>query len=166
MERVNIQISSQCPAGKNWTNVDGEYKSITVSGKGHVWAVDMTDRIWWRKGAKTQSATGSGWKCIAGNLSNVVAGPCGVWGLDAKNQVMFRDGTVDDPDDSEGSGWTMVDGKFIGLAVGDGVVLGLGANREIFYRWVFLSLTGNKLSNGDLRLKTHSKFILNVLRHF
>ena len=94
----------------------------------------MPFRIWWRKGAKTQSATGSGWKCIAGSLAKIAAGPSGVWGLDTKNQVFFRDGTADDPDDVEGSGWTIVDGKFIGLAVGDGVVWGLGANREFFYR--------------------------------
>ena len=83
-------------------------------------------RIWWRKGAKTQSSTGSGWKCIAGSLSKIAAGPAGVWGLDSKNQVFFRDGTAEDPDDVEGSGWTIVDGKFIALAVGEGVVWGLG----------------------------------------
>ena len=88
-------MSMNCPAGKNWVSVDGEYKAITVSGKvivlilckawmkikildmtdpviiciitieqnqGHVWAVDMTDRIWWRKGAKADSPTGSSWK--------------------------------------------------------------------------------------------------------
>ena len=27
------------------------------------------------------------------------------------DQVLFRDGTSDDPDDSEGSGWTIVDGQ-------------------------------------------------------
>jgi len=131
---VRTDVSPQCPGGKNWTNVDGDYKSISVSSNGHVWAVDTTDRIWWRKGAKTQSATGSGWKCIAGSLTKIATGPCGVWGLDIKNQVFFRDGTADDPDDQEGSGWSIVDGKFIGLAVGDGVVWGLGANREFFYR--------------------------------
>ena len=36
-----------------------------------------------------------------------------MWGLDARNQVVFRDGTMEDPDDSEGSGWTVLDGKFI-----------------------------------------------------
>ena len=92
-------------------------------------------RIWWRKGAKTESATGSGWKCIAGTLAKVSAGPAGVWGLDGKNQVLFRDGTADDPDDTEGSGWSIVDGKFLSLAVGEGVVWGLGANREFFYRF-------------------------------
>ena len=114
--------------------MDGEYKSLSVSGKGHVWAVDVTDRIWWRKGSKKESATGSGWKCIAGTLSKVCAGPAGVWGLDTKNQVMFRDGTQEDPDDTDGTGWTLVDGKFIAIAVGDGVVWGLGANRDFFYR--------------------------------
>ena len=64
----------------------------------------------------------------------MAAGPAGVWGLDAKNQVLFRDGTADDPDDADGSGWTPVDGKFIQLAVGNGHVWGLGANREFFYR--------------------------------
>ena len=99
-------MGPQCPGGKNWTSVDGDYKSIAVSGRGHVWAVDTTDRcackyldpachypgarVWWRKGAKTESATGSGWKCIAGSLTKVAAGPAGVWGLDARNQVVFR----------------------------------------------------------------------------
>lgn len=114
--------------------MDGEYKSISVSSRGHVWAVDMTDRVWWRKGAKTESSTGSGWKCIAGSLTKVTAGPAGVWGLDSKNQVLFRDGTQDDPDDADGSGWTPIDGKFIQLAVGVGIVWGLGANRDFFYR--------------------------------
>ena len=27
------------------------------------------------------------------------------------DQVLFRDGTSEDPDDSEGSGWTIVDGQ-------------------------------------------------------
>ena len=36
---------------------------ITIElNQGHVWAVDMTDRIWWRKGAKADSPTGSSWK--------------------------------------------------------------------------------------------------------
>ena len=69
-------------------------------------------------------------------MSKISAGPAGVWGLDSKNQVFFRDGTAEDPDDVEGSGWTIVDGKFIILAVGEGVVWGLGANREFFYRYV------------------------------
>ena len=129
-----VQISSQCPAGKSWATVDGEYKSLSVSSRGHVWAVDLTDRVWWRKGAKTESPTGSGWKCIAGSLSKVSVGPAGVWGLDTKNGVMFRDGTQDDPDDTDGSGWSSVDGKFISLAVGQGVVWALGANRDFFYR--------------------------------
>ena len=119
--------------------MDGEYKSLSVSGKGHVWAVDVTDRIWWRKGSKKESPTGSGWKCIAGALSKVSAGPAGIWGLDTKNQVMFRDGTQEDPDDTDGSGWTLLDGKFIAIAVGDGVVWGLGANRDFFYRYQLVS---------------------------
>ena len=114
--------------------MDGEYKSLSVSSRGHVWAVDLTDRVWWRKGAKTESPTGSGWKCIAGSLSKVSVGPAGVWGLDTRNGVMFRDGTQDDPDDTDGSGWSSVDGKFISLAVGQGVVWALGANRDFFYR--------------------------------
>ena len=64
--QVRTEVTGQCVAGKNWASVDGEYKSISVSGRGHVWAVDMTDRVWWRKGAKAESALGSGWKCIAG----------------------------------------------------------------------------------------------------
>jgi hypothetical protein len=32
----------------------------------------------------------------------------GVWGLDLKNEVYFRDGTFGDPEDSEGTGWTKV----------------------------------------------------------
>ena len=96
--------------------------------------MSSVSRIWWRKGAKTDSPTGSGWKSIAGALTRIAVGPCGVWGLDSKNEVFFRDGTAGDPDDSEGSGWSIVDGKFICLAVGDGTVWGLGANREFFYR--------------------------------
>ena len=142
--QVRTEVSSNCPGGKGWASVDGEYKSVSVSGKGHVWAVDITDRVWWRKGAKTESATGSGWKCIAGSLTKVAAGPAGVWGLDAKNQVLFRDGTADDPDDADGSGWTPVDGKFIQLAVGNGHVWGLGANREFFYRSFQLTLVNNQ----------------------
>jgi hypothetical protein len=38
----------------------------------------------------------------------VSAGPLGVWGLDLKNEVYFRDGTFGDPEDSEGTGWTKV----------------------------------------------------------
>jgi len=94
----------------------------------------MTDRVWWRKGAKAESALGSGWKCIAGSLSKISVGPAGVWGLDAKNQVLFRDGTQDDPDDADGSGWTPIDGKFIQISVGSGIVWGLGANTDFFYR--------------------------------
>ena len=132
--------------------MDGEYKSLSVSGKGHVWAVDVTDRIWWRKGSKRESPTGSGWKCIAGTLSKVCAGPAGVWGLDTKNQVMFRDGTQEDPDDTDGSGWTSLDGKFIAIAVGDGVVWGLGANRDFFYRYQSVStgLNWSQLISTDL----------------
>ena len=69
--QVRTEVTGQCVAGKNWASVDGEYKSISVSGRGHVWAVDMTDRVWWRKGAKAESALGSGWKCIAGKYHSI-----------------------------------------------------------------------------------------------
>ena len=136
--------------------MDGEYKSISVSGRGHVWAVDLTDRVWWRKGAKTESPTGSGWKCIAGSLSKVSVGPAGVWGLDSKNQVLFRDGTQEDLDDTDGSGWTALDGKFIGLAVGEGIVWGLGANRDFFYRSVLL-LSGDMVREFLLALQDRDR---------
>ena len=41
-------------------------------------------------------------------LSQISAGPLGVWGLDLKNEVYFRDGTFGDPEDTEGTGWTKV----------------------------------------------------------
>ena len=47
--QVRCEVSPQCPAGKSWAQVDGDYKCISVSAKGHVWAVDMHDRVWWRK---------------------------------------------------------------------------------------------------------------------
>ena len=31
--QVRTDVSVNCPAGKNWVSVDGEYKAITVSGK-------------------------------------------------------------------------------------------------------------------------------------
>ena len=31
--QVRTDVSMNCPAGKNWVSVDGEYKAITVSGK-------------------------------------------------------------------------------------------------------------------------------------
>jgi len=131
---IRTEVGPGSPLGKTWVPVEGDYKSVTVSDKGHVWAVDMADRIWWRKGAKTDSPTGSAWKAVSGSLKSVCAGLSGVWGLDNKNQVWFRDGLADDPDDNEGNGWTLVDGKFINLAVSDGVVWALGSSREIFYR--------------------------------
>ena len=30
---MRTDVSVNCPAGKNWVSVDGEYKAITVSGK-------------------------------------------------------------------------------------------------------------------------------------
>ena len=42
--QVRTDVGPQCPGGKNWTSVDGDYKSIAVSGRGHVWAVGTTDR--------------------------------------------------------------------------------------------------------------------------
>ena len=64
---------------------------------------------------------------------------------------MFRDGTQEDPDDTDGSGWSSVDGKFIAIAVGDGVVWGLGANRDFFYRYQLVS-TGLNWSLLNLQL--------------
>ena len=31
--QVRTDVSVNCPAGKNWVSVDGEYKAIAVSGK-------------------------------------------------------------------------------------------------------------------------------------
>ena len=75
-------MSFLCDCENRWivcsSNLDSAYQYYTYA------------RVWWRKGAKTESATGSGWKCIAGSLTKVAAGPAGVWGLDARNQVVFR----------------------------------------------------------------------------
>jgi len=38
----------------------------------------------------------------------ISVGSFGVWGLDSKNEVYFRDGTAGDADETEGSSWTMV----------------------------------------------------------
>ncbi|XP_023339608.1 tectonin beta-propeller repeat-containing protein 1 [Eurytemora carolleeae] len=115
---VRTEVTASSPAGKAWANVDGDMKSIAASSKGHVWAVDKSDRVWWRKGAKIDSPTGSTWKHISGNLAKISVGSFGVWGLDSKNEVYFRDGTAGDADETEGSSWTMVEGKFIDICVG------------------------------------------------
>ncbi len=40
-------------------NAFAENFQVSVSSKGHVWAVDMENKIWWRKGADNNTALGT-----------------------------------------------------------------------------------------------------------
>merc|ERR1719215_2234640 len=131
---VRTEVSVSNPAGKSWATIDGDMKSLSVSSKGHVWAVNKGDKIWYRKGSKLDSPMGSTWKAVAGSLKHVSIGPLGVWGIDAKNEVYFREGTFGDPEDCEGKEWLKIEGKFIDLCVGTTTVWALGSNRDIYYR--------------------------------
>ena len=46
---ICIQVTTGSPAGKAWANVDGDMKCIAASTKGHVWAVDKSDRYYENK---------------------------------------------------------------------------------------------------------------------
>lgn len=46
---------------------------VSCSPKGHVWAVDHKDKIWYRKGACLETPQGTTWKSISGSLRQVSA---------------------------------------------------------------------------------------------
>eukprot|EP00096_Caligus_rogercresseyi_P009950 TRINITY_DN3493_c0_g1_i2.p1 TRINITY_DN3493_c0_g1~~TRINITY_DN3493_c0_g1_i2.p1 ORF type:complete len:659 (-),score=140.46 TRINITY_DN3493_c0_g1_i2:136-2112(-) len=131
---VRVGIGKESPGGKEWVAVDGEsIKHVSVSNKGHVWAVDDKDKIWYRKGACNENILGSGWKTIPGSLKQISVGYCGVWGLNSNQEVWYRINTATDPD-NEGTGWAKVDGRFQQIYSGAKVILGLAGNRDIYYR--------------------------------
>ncbi|XP_071746135.1 uncharacterized protein [Lepeophtheirus salmonis] len=131
---VRVGIGKESPGGKEWVAVDGEsMKHVSVSNKGHVWAVDDKDKIWYRKGACIENVLGSGWKTIPGSLKQLSVSYCGVWGINSNQEVWYRLNTAMDPD-NEGTGWVKVDGRFQQIFGGPKTVLGLTGNRDIYYR--------------------------------
>jgi hypothetical protein len=38
---------------------------------GHVWAIDVREKIWYRKGACLETPLGNTWKSISGSLKQV-----------------------------------------------------------------------------------------------
>ena len=57
---ARIGISAETPTGREWATVDAEpMRMVSVSNKGHVWAVDNTEKIWLRKGASNETVLGT-----------------------------------------------------------------------------------------------------------
>ena len=44
---------------------------VSCSPKGHVWAIDNKEKIWYRKGACLETPQGTNWKSISGSLKQV-----------------------------------------------------------------------------------------------
>lgn len=108
-------------------------KQVSVSNAGHVWACDANERIWYRKGANNGFALGQCWKSLPGSLKQISVGKCGVWGVNAEQQVYFRVNSFGDPD-NEGTGWLRVEGRFQQVYSGSRCVLALAGNRDLYYR--------------------------------
>lgn len=106
---------------------------VSCSSKGHVWAIDVKDKIWYRKGACTATPNGTNWKSISGSLKQVSVGNCGVWGINADQCVFYRLNSYGD-NDNEGTGWIKVEGKFQQIYSGANCVLALAGNRDIYFR--------------------------------
>ena len=49
-----------------------------MSAKGHVWAIDAKDKIWYRKGASSETVMGNTWKVVSGSLKQVNPLPVGL----------------------------------------------------------------------------------------
>lgn len=62
---------------------------VSISNEGHVWGVDASEKIWYRKGANNSFALGNNWKMIPGSLKQISVGQCGVWGVNSEQQVGF-----------------------------------------------------------------------------
>ena len=58
-------------------------------------------------GASNSNPAGSDWEKVSGTLKQISAGPCGVWGVNRKNKIFYREGTFGDTGD-KGSDWIEV----------------------------------------------------------
>ena len=131
---VRMGVADDTPLGKEWVTVDGEpMRHVSCSNLGHVWGCDNKERSWYRKGATNAFAWGNTWKMIPGSLRQISVGKCGVWGVNADQQVWFRLNTVGDPD-NEGTGWQRVEGRFQQVYSGPTGVFALAGNRDLYQR--------------------------------
>ncbi|PVD26562.1 hypothetical protein C0Q70_14239 [Pomacea canaliculata] len=89
--------------------------------------------IWFRKGISLDNPGGTGWQKVDGSLAQISAGPSGVWGVDANEDIFYREGTYGGHI-TVGSGWTPVSGKLTYITSGSGMVLGVSSKIEMFRR--------------------------------
>merc|ERR1719318_2284393 len=92
------------PTGRGWTRINAPkpMKQLDVHD-GTVWAIGTDDSIWY-------SRNGNGWKQIDGLLKVVSVGKAGVWGVNSKDEIFYRQGTSVNPK-SDGTGWVKTDGR-------------------------------------------------------
>ena len=64
------------------------HQVVAVGPTGVCWAVDKTDIVWRRLGAKSSNPIGSKWQSVTGKLSHISVGQAGVWGVSPKNEVL------------------------------------------------------------------------------
>ncbi|XP_071804529.1 uncharacterized protein [Asterias amurensis] len=93
------------------------------------------------------------WSGLEGSLKHVSVGLAGVWGVNCKDQIYYREDTYEE--EVLGRDWVEVEGKLVQVDVGDDVVWGVNSCQNIYYREGILGRnpTGNDwvLVEGSLK---------------
>jgi len=111
-----------------WRRVNGALKHVSVSDRNTVWGVNKHDQIYRLAGTKEKP-----WVHVRGSLKQISVGDAGVWGVNAKNEIYYRQGTYGDKKRIAGSDWVKLTGKFKWISSGHRV-FGVTPNDEIFER--------------------------------
>lgn len=100
-------------------------KQVDTGITSYVWATDSNNDVYYLNGSRFEQ--------VPGKLMHVSSGAAGIWGVDPRNKIFFREGV--DRDHPTGSEWENIKGKLLKIDSGPtNIVCGISLSFKIFCR--------------------------------